>query len=75
MLDPSVLASQEANRDEIIDFMGATVKDLSTLGERSATGISDTRGVLVLEVAKGSAASKFLQANDVILSFKDCRYR
>jgi S1-C subfamily serine protease len=66
---PSVLASQEANSDEIVDFMGAKVKDLTTLGERSATGMSDTRGVLVLEVAAGSGALKFLQANDVILSF------
>ena len=66
---PSVLTSQQVNDDEISDFMGARVKDLTTLGERSATGMSDTRGVLVLEVAKGSGASKFLQANDVILSF------
>jgi S1-C subfamily serine protease len=55
--------------DEIIDFMGAKVKNLTTLGERSATGMDDTRGVLVVEVTAKSVASKFLQPNDVILSF------
>jgi len=65
---PSVLALQQAKADEVVDFMGARVKNLSTLGERSATGMGDARGVLVLEVAAGSDASRFLQANDVILS-------
>ncbi|UUF12480.1 MULTISPECIES: right-handed parallel beta-helix repeat-containing protein [Flavobacterium] len=55
--------------DVVIDFLGAKVKNLNTLGESSATGMDDTRGVLVLEVAKTSEAAKFLQVNDVILTF------
>jgi hypothetical protein len=66
---PTVIALEKAHDDEIIDFMGAKVKNLNTLGERSATGMEDTRGILVLEVAVKSVASRFLQANDVILSF------
>jgi hypothetical protein len=66
---PDVITLNKVNDDEIIDFMGAKIKKLSTLGERSATGMDATRGVLVLEVAAGSGASKFLQANDVIMSF------
>jgi hypothetical protein len=66
---PDVITLNKVNDDEIIDFMGAKIKKLSTLGERSATGMDATRGVLVLEVAVGSGAAKFLQANDVILSF------
>jgi len=66
---PKVIVLDKKNADEIIDFMGAKVKNLTTLGERSATGMDDTRGVLVVEVAAGSVASRFLQANDVILSF------
>jgi S1-C subfamily serine protease len=54
--------------NEVIDFIGARVKNLVTLGERSATGMDDTRGVLVVEVMPGSGGSGFLQANDVILS-------
>ena len=57
--------------NEIIDFMGAKLKNLTTLGERSATGMDTTRGVLVVDVAAGSGASKFLQINDVILSFNN----
>jgi len=70
---PTVVALEKANNDEIIDFMGAKIKNLSTLGERSATGMDDTRGILVVEVAAGSVASKFLQANDVILVFNSIK--
>jgi hypothetical protein len=66
---PSVAAVSKRRNDDIIDFMGAWVKNLSTAGEQSATGMDQIRGVLVLSVAHGSAASGFLQANDVILTF------
>ncbi len=65
---PTVIALYKINDNEIIDFMGAKVKNLNTLGERSATGMYDTRGVLVVEVAVGPGISKFLKTNDVILS-------
>ncbi|MDP4210545.1 MAG: DUF1565 domain-containing protein [Bacteroidota bacterium] len=66
---PKVIVLDKKNADEIVDFMGAKVKNLTTLGERSATGIDDIRGVLVVEAVAGSVASRFLQANDVILLF------
>jgi hypothetical protein len=68
---PAVIRLDQVNDNEMIDFMGAKVKNLTTLGERSATGMDDTRGVLVVEVAAGSVASRFLQANDVILGLND----
>jgi hypothetical protein len=68
---PAVIRLDKVNDNEIIDFMGAKVKNLTTLGERSVTGMDDTRGVLVVEVATGSVASRFLQANDVILGLND----
>ena len=68
---PKVIVLDKKNADEIVDFMGAKVKNLTTLGERSATGMDDTRGVLVVGVAAGSVASMFLQPNDVILSFNN----
>ncbi|MGZ4017369.1 MAG: right-handed parallel beta-helix repeat-containing protein [Mucilaginibacter sp.] len=64
---PMVTTPAQAGDGEIIDFMGAKVKKLTTLGERSATGMDDTRGVLVISIIPGYAAS-FLQANDVIIS-------
>lgn len=66
---PVVVALNNEKSNEIIYFMGAKLKNLSTLGEQSATGMGDIRGVLVLEVTAGSDASKFLQANDVILVY------
>ena len=68
---PAVIALDKLDDNPVIDFMGAKVKNLTTLGERSATGMDETRGVLVVEVTPGSVAAKFLQANDVILSFNN----
>jgi len=68
---PKVIVLDKKNADEIVDFLGAKVKNLTTLGERSATGMDDTRGVLVVEVAPGSVAAGFLQPNDVILSLNN----
>jgi hypothetical protein len=70
---PAVAVPEKTGDDEIIDFMGAKVKNLTSLGERSATGMDDIRGVLVVEVASGSEASGFLLPNDVILSFNSKR--
>lgn len=66
---PSVITLQHTADGETIDFMGAKVKNLTTLGERSATGMDTIRGVLVVDVPAASAASLFLQPNDVILMF------
>ncbi|RQW02528.1 peptide-binding protein [candidate division KSB1 bacterium] len=68
---PTIVVPGKENEIEVIDFMGAKVKDLATLGERSATGMDAIRGLLVLEVATGSVAAGFLQANDVILGLND----
>ena len=65
---PAFIAIDKVGDNEIVDFMGAKIKNLTTLGERSATGMDDMRGILVIEVAAGSGASRFLQTNDVILS-------
>jgi S1-C subfamily serine protease len=66
---PATIVANNLTKDETIDFMGARVKNLTTAGEQSATGMDRIRGVLVLSVAPGSAASAFLQANDMILAF------
>jgi hypothetical protein len=68
---PVVIALDKIDDSPVIDFMGAKVKNLATPGERSATGMNDTIGVLVVEVTPGSIAAKFLQTNDVILSFNN----
>ena len=70
---PAIITLDRLGEDEIIDFIGAKIKNLSTTGERSATGMDDARGVLVLKVTSGSGASDFLQTNDVILSLNNKR--
>jgi Right handed beta helix region len=66
---PYILLQNGVEREEVIDFAGAKVKNLTTPGEQSATGMNAIRGVLVVEVKAGSVASKFLQVNDVILRY------
>lgn len=50
-------------------MFGAKVRNISGLGDRSAYGLPDESGVLVLEVPHGSAAQKSgLKPNDVIVA-------
>lgn len=49
-------------------WQGVRVKNLSTLGERSATGMDSERGVYVLSVHSGEGMlADYLRPNDVIL--------
>lgn len=51
------------------EFMGATVKNIEGLGERSASGLPDEDGILVLKVPEESlAGTSGLQPRDVIRS-------
>lgn len=65
---PSVVFDEKENKTEqTADFFGAEIKSLTTLGEQSATGMNEIKGVIVLNVKTGSQAASFLQSNDVIL--------
>jgi hypothetical protein len=64
---PMVMAPIQAADSETIDFMGAKVKKLTTLGEQSATGMAAIRGIIVISVAP-DRASAFFRTNDVIIS-------
>ena len=57
------------NPDEVHYFMGMKIKNLTTLGERSATGMSSETGVLVLEVSAQSQVMGYLKPNDVLLKY------
>lgn len=64
-----VLVNLDALTDtEIFDFMGAQLKNITTLGERSVSGIGDLAGIRVVDVKAGTKASKYFLPNDVILS-------
>lgn len=52
----------------ITEWLGATIKNVETLGEQSASGLPDKQGVLIVKVTSGSLAEKNgLVAGDVIL--------
>jgi hypothetical protein len=63
---PLVKASKEVS--DGIEWQGWHVKNLETLGERSATGMDTERGVLVISIVKNDSKMKdFLRENDVIV--------
>jgi hypothetical protein len=55
---------------EVIEWQGWYVKNLETLGERSATGMDSERGVYIVSMANPEGGLKHLfQKNDVIIAF------
>lgn len=67
---PIVMAPAQADEGEIIEFMGAKMKKLTTPGELSATGMDGIRGILVISVAP-DLPKDFFRANDVIISLNN----
>lgn len=66
MPTPIMIASHAGS--DIIDWSGATIKSLQTLGERSATGMDSERGVYVISVnALGGKLRDYIRPNDVIV--------
>lgn len=66
------LPQMQAENDSanIIEWQGWNIKNLETLGERSATGMDSERGVYVLSIADSYNRLKdILRVNDVILKF------
>lgn len=54
----------------IVEWQGWRIKNLETLGERSATGMDSERGVFVVSIAKADSRLKsLLHENDAIIKF------
>ncbi|MEJ0104019.1 MAG: PDZ domain-containing protein [Bacteroidota bacterium] len=63
-----LLTSENKNKSHETEWLGAKLKDIETLGERSAAGLPDNKGALVVYVAQGSAAFRSdLHKGDVII--------
>ena len=68
-LIPETLTGNQGENEGMALWHGAKVKNIETLGEQSATGLKDRKGVLVTGVAPLSQlAHSGLQTNDVILA-------
>lgn len=69
---PLPLLNDEQSRQQIIQWLGWYVKQLQTLGERSATGMDSERGIYVVTLHSfNSPIRDYLKANDVILKVND----
>jgi len=67
---PMPVISLDSEAANMVEWQGFYVKNLETLGERSATGMDSERGVYVVTIIKYNAPLRdFLQPNDVILKF------
>ena len=69
---PNPVEAEDENKQSSITWKGLQVKNLDTLGERSATGMDSERGVYVISVdALECPLRDYIQPNDVILGFND----
>ena len=60
-------AEQAVSRPETRDWMGATVRSIAGEGEKSAFGLPEAAGVLILQVRPGCALDRAgLKKNDVV---------
>ena len=66
---PAADPTTEQKGDEITEFMGMKIKNISTLGERSATGMYSETGILIIDVPAKSSFAGNLRLNDVIIGF------
>ena len=65
---PKPILMEEGKAHATIEWHGLQIKNLDTLGERSATGMDTERGVYVISVnALGSVLRDYIRPNDVIL--------
>ena len=68
---PRVLALSVGSESKVYEWYMCSVKSVETMEERSAAGLSDTNGVLMLSVPVYSNPGRAgLQAGDVIVSFR-----
>lgn len=65
---PKVVSAVYSDEAKIETWQGVKIKDLTTLGERSATGMDSERGVYVISVDPLGGMHTNLRTNDVILS-------
>lgn len=64
---PQVIKMEVSAADKLVNWQGLTLKSLTTLGERSATGMDSERGVYVVDVEYNSPVRDFIKSNDVLL--------
>jgi len=64
---PQLISQEVENKQKIIQWGKYQIKNITTLGEQSATGLADRNGVLIIKAPQQDGNQKSLQVNDVIL--------
>ncbi|MCK5704514.1 MAG: PDZ domain-containing protein, partial [Cyclobacteriaceae bacterium] len=64
-----IFPADSENSNRTAEWLGATLKNIENMGERSAAGLKEISGVLILKVKEGSLAAKGgIQEGDVVIS-------
>ena len=71
-----VFPADSKNAIKTTEWLGATLKNIETMGERSAAGLNETSGVLITEInPKSLAEAGGLQQGDVIVRCEDSQVK
>jgi S1-C subfamily serine protease len=65
---PRLMKSEKIVEEKVLEYKGIKLKNLSSLGEQSATGMDKINNVLVMDVNPESEFAEYFEPNDVILS-------
>jgi hypothetical protein len=66
---PVPVLKVEQRGNDITEFMGMKIKNLTTSGERSATGMNSETGIFIIDVPPNTAFAGNLKPTDVILAY------
>lgn len=67
---PVLIKATVLEKGNVVNWFGLKIKNLEGLGERSAAGVPDESGVLILAVADQSPLREYLLPNDVIVAYR-----
>ncbi|CAN0467791.1 unnamed protein product, partial [Scytosiphon promiscuus] len=66
---PTMFFGDSSEKDAVVDWLGAQIKSISTMAERSASGLNKTAGALILAIDPQTVIGNSpLQVGDVIIS-------
>ncbi|GGW28276.1 PDZ domain-containing protein [Arenibacter certesii] len=66
--NPQLFFGEDSDKEAIFDWLGAKIKNITTMAERSASGLNKTAGVLLVSIEGESVAGNSdLQQGDVIV--------
>ncbi len=71
-----ILSSNYKSENKVVEWLGAQMKNIETLEEQSASGLSEAAGAIIVKVENGSIAEKEgLLLGDVILKAEETKVK